>query len=69
MHDTEGFHLYTLPLACISLLYGICVRARNLALKNKTRILPGFVLSIGNITAGGTGKTPATIMFAEWAKS
>ena len=69
IHDTVGFHLYTLPLACISFLYGICVRARNYAIKNKGKKLPGFVLSIGNITAGGTGKTPAAIMFAGWAKS
>jgi tetraacyldisaccharide 4'-kinase len=30
--------------------------------------LPGFVLSVGNITSGGTGKTPAVVMLAEWAK-
>jgi len=29
--------------------------------------LPGFVLSIGNLTVGGTGKTPAAAMIAEWA--
>lgn len=69
IHETGGFHLYTLPLACISFLYGAGVRARNYAIKNKGKRLPGFVLSIGNITAGGTGKTPAAIMFAGWAKS
>jgi tetraacyldisaccharide 4'-kinase len=30
--------------------------------------LPGFVLSIGNLTVGGTGKTPATLRVAEWAR-
>ena len=69
IHETGGFHLYTPPLAFISFLYGICVRARNYFIKNKGKKLPGFVLSIGNITAGGTGKTPATIMFAAWAQS
>ena len=69
IHETGGFHLYTLPLACISFLYSIGVRARNHTLKNKGNKLPGFVLSLGNITAGGTGKTPATIMLARWAKS
>ena len=53
----------------MSFLYGICVRVRNSAIKNKGKNLPGFVLSIGNITAGGTGKTPATIMLAGWARS
>jgi tetraacyldisaccharide 4'-kinase len=53
----------------MSFLYGIGVKVRNLSLKNKGKKLPGFVLSIGNITTGGTGKTPATIMFARWAKS
>jgi tetraacyldisaccharide 4'-kinase len=37
------------------------------ALKNQKR-LPYKVISIGNITVGGTGKTPATIAFAEEAK-
>ena len=69
IHDTGGFHIYTLPLAFISFLYGIGVRARNASLKNKGEKLQGFVLSIGNITAGGTGKTPATIMLARWAEA
>jgi tetraacyldisaccharide 4'-kinase len=29
----------------------------------------GKVLSIGNITTGGTGKTPVTLMLANWLKS
>ena len=69
IHESEGFHLYTLPLAFLSFLYGISVRVRNSLIKNKGKKLPGFVISIGNITVGGTGKTPATIMLAEWAKS
>ena len=46
-------------LHCILYKYGIF----------KTLRLPGVVLSIGNITVGGTGKTPAVIMIAEWAKN
>ena len=33
----------------------------------KVRRLPGFVVSLGNLTVGGTGKTPAVAMLAEWA--
>ncbi len=69
IHEAKGFHLYSLPLAFLSFLYGIGIRARNLALKNRGKRLPGFVLSIGNITSGGTGKTPAVIMVAAWAKA
>jgi tetraacyldisaccharide 4'-kinase len=35
-------------------------------LRKKT--LPGFVVSVGNITVGGTGKTPAVSMLAGWAR-
>jgi tetraacyldisaccharide 4'-kinase len=69
IHEANGFHLYTIPLSILSILYGIVVRIRNLALKNRGKRLPGFVLSIGNITTGGTGKTPAVIMVARWAKA
>lgn len=31
----------------------------------KSRVLPCFVISIGNITAGGSGKTPMTIYLAQ----
>lgn len=35
----------------------------------KSRRLPGKIVSIGNVTAGGTGKTPAVIMIAERARA
>jgi tetraacyldisaccharide 4'-kinase len=45
---------------------GYSIKKRN-ALKNQRR-LAGKVISIGNITLGGTGKTPATIALAKVAK-
>jgi tetraacyldisaccharide 4'-kinase len=50
-----------------SLYYlGFSIKKRH-ALKNQKR-LPSKVVSIGNITLGGTGKTPAVIALAEEAK-
>jgi len=68
-HDSrkDPFRLF---LAFLSLLYGMGVRIRLLAYRLgifRPRRLPAFVLSIGNLTAGGTGKTPAVEMIARWA--
>jgi len=51
-------------------LYDVGVRFRLKAYEKgifKGKSLPGFVVSVGNITAGGTGKTPAVAMLARWA--
>lgn len=49
-------------------LYYICYSIKKYNdLKNQKK-LPFKVISIGNITVGGTGKTPATITIAEEAK-
>ncbi|MBW1951114.1 MAG: tetraacyldisaccharide 4'-kinase [Deltaproteobacteria bacterium] len=58
-------------LDLLSFLYGIGVRAAFTARRKgllKTKNLPGFVLSVGNLTVGGTGKTPAAVMIARWAR-
>jgi tetraacyldisaccharide 4'-kinase len=68
IHESKRFSLATLPLALCSSIYGLGVRFRLMASRERKRnTLPGVVVSIGNLTAGGTGKTPAACMLAEWA--
>lgn len=61
-----------IPLKVLSLLYGGVTRARN-ALYNRGRLrsytsaLP--VISIGNLTAGGNGKTPLCLYLVEELRS
>jgi len=55
-------------LFIISLSYGGLVKLRSAAYQKgiiKSKKLPCKVISIGNITVGGTGKTPMTIYMAE----
>ncbi len=49
------------------LYYAGCSAKKKIKLSNQKK-LPVKVISIGNITTGGTGKTPATIAIAEKAK-
>jgi len=72
IHQERRFGRWSLPLAFFSLLYGVGVRFRLKVYEKgifRGKSLPGFVLSVGNITAGGTGKTPAVAMLAQWALS
>jgi tetraacyldisaccharide 4'-kinase len=63
-----GERILLFPLYLLSLPYGGGVRARyflySLGLL-KTRMLPCPVISIGNITVGGTGKTPLVMALAK----
>lgn len=55
-------------LAPLSPLYGAVVRSRNRAFDlhpERSAALPVPVLSIGNLSSGGTGKTPITLHLAE----
>jgi tetraacyldisaccharide 4'-kinase len=52
----------------LSVLYGVVVRARAWLYTHgwlKQRRLKGTVISVGNLTVGGTGKTPMVIWLAE----
>jgi len=56
------------PLYLLSLPYGWAVKARTFFYVNglfKTRRLPCPVISVGNITVGGTGKTPLVMALAK----
>lgn len=55
-------------LAPPALLYHAAITLRCLYFRNKgAKRLPGYVVSIGNLSLGGTGKTPAVFMIAQWA--
>jgi tetraacyldisaccharide 4'-kinase len=51
----------------LELIYYIGYRAKTAYDLSKARALPEKVVSIGNITVGGTGKTPAAVALAEEA--
>jgi len=65
IHEQRGFHAAAVPLAALSFLYGLGVWVRLAVCKRmEKKGLPGLVVSIGNLTTGGTGKTPAACMLA-----
>ena len=57
------------PLALASALYRLGLRIDRAAhrLRGPSR-LPGLVVSVGGLTAGGAGKTPVTAAVAAWAR-
>ena len=62
------FYSFGHMLFIVSLVYGGLIKIRTEAYKRsiiKSKRLKCTVISIGNITAGGTGKTPMTLYIAE----
>lgn len=71
IHESKKVSAFTALLTILSFIYGLGVRLRLVAYRIgvlKTRSLSACILSIGNITVGGTGKTPFVAMLAEWAE-
>lgn len=61
--------LLRLLLWPLSILYGLAISLRNLAYRLgvlRTERVPSFVISIGNLQVGGTGKTPMTLLLADY---
>ena len=55
-------------LAFVAVFYGLAVRIRSAAFDHhwrKIEKLPVPVISVGNLTTGGTGKTPTVIMIVQ----
>jgi tetraacyldisaccharide 4'-kinase len=62
--------LARLPLGAAAAAYSLVVRARNGLFEAgllRTHSVPARVVSIGNVVAGGTGKTPAVALLARIA--
>jgi tetraacyldisaccharide 4'-kinase len=62
------YPLLRIPLWPLSLLYGAATRARVWMYQRgwfKQKRLKAIVISVGNLTVGGTGKTPMVIWLAE----
>ncbi len=65
----EAGPLASAVLYPLSLIYGLVVRTRVMLYRLgvlPSHRLPRRVISVGNITVGGTGKTPVTIFLAEF---
>lgn len=71
MHFAFCIGLSKVNLGLLSAIYGTALKCRRFAYRislKKPGKLPAKVICIGNLTLGGTGKTPAVISVAQEAK-
>ena len=72
IHTTREIHWFTFLLRVLSFFYGLAIQCRLVVYKTgllRSKHLPAYVMSVGNITTGGTGKTPFVAMLAKLAKT
>jgi len=70
IHAKRQRNVITFFLRPMAFIYGLAIHLRLIAYKVgllRIKSIPAYVISIGNITTGGTGKTPFVAMIAEWA--
>lgn len=70
IHEKKEGNAFSFLLRILSVMYGLAVQLRLIAYKAgllRIKSLPAYVVSVGNLTVGGTGKTPCVAMLAEWA--
>lgn len=66
--EAAGARLLWLTLVPLSWVYGLGVQVRNLGYSSRwlrAKALDRCVISVGNLTIGGTGKTPTCLWIAE----
>ncbi len=64
--------LLLLPLEILSCLYGVIIYVKNFFYDIRIlrgRKLSSFVISVGNLTVGGSGKTPVVIAITEYLQN
>ncbi len=71
--DRKFFHIPMFwMLRCVAVFYALVQNLRVGLYRSgvfKTRRLPARVISVGNLTLGGTGKTPTVMLIAETLKA